>query len=140
MLSRQPVTTILNGRLAPSLSLIVGVTLLATLVGVAIGTFGARRGRIGRAIDGGSIVGLAVPDFWFGLMLIVVFAVNLALVSTDRLRAVGRRGRRLAQVDHPAGHHARRSGNGSDRQADPRRDVDRARRRVRPHLARRRCR
>ena len=77
MINRQPVTMILNGRLASSLSLIMGVTVLATIIGVAIGTFGARRGRIGRAIDGGSIIGLAVPDFWLGLMLIVVFAVNL---------------------------------------------------------------
>jgi peptide/nickel transport system permease protein len=28
-------------------------------------------------VDGGSIIGLAIPDFWFGLLLIVGFAVNL---------------------------------------------------------------
>ena len=77
MVNRQPVTTQLNGRLAPSLSLIVGVTVVATVLGTGIGILGARRGRIGRVVDSGSIMGLAVPDFWLGLVLIVLFAVHL---------------------------------------------------------------
>ncbi|MXZ95218.1 MAG: ABC transporter permease [Acidimicrobiaceae bacterium] len=77
MINRQPVTAQLNGRLAPSMSLIVGATLIATTLGVAIGILGAQRGRIGRVIDSGSIGGLAVPDFWLGLVLIVLFAVHL---------------------------------------------------------------
>lgn len=77
LVNRQPVVTQLNGRLAPSLSLIVGVTVVATVLGVGIGVLGARRGRIGRVVDRGSIMGLAVPDFWLGLVLIVLFAVHL---------------------------------------------------------------
>ena len=77
MINRQPVTSQLNGRLAPSLSLIVGTTVVAATFGVAIGILGARRGRIGRAVDSSSIAGLAVPDFWLGLVLIVLFAVHL---------------------------------------------------------------
>ena len=77
MINRQPVTAQLNDRLAPSMSLIVGATLVATTLGVGIGILGARRGRIGRVVDSGSIMGLAVPDFWLGLVLIVLFAVHL---------------------------------------------------------------
>ena len=77
MINRQPVTAQLNDRLAPSMSLIVGATLIATMGGVVIGILGARRGRIGRVVDSGSITGLAVPDFWLGLVLIVIFAVHL---------------------------------------------------------------
>lgn len=77
MVNRQPVVTQLNGRLAPSLSLIVGVTVVATVLGVGIGVLGACRGRVGRVVDRGSIMGLAVPDFWLGLVLIVLFAVHL---------------------------------------------------------------
>ncbi|WP_420623149.1 ABC transporter permease [Candidatus Poriferisodalis sp.] len=77
MINRQPVAAQLNDRLAPSLSLIIGVVLVATVVGVAIGIGGARRGRFGRAVNAASIGGLAIPDFWLGLVLIVVFAVNL---------------------------------------------------------------
>ena len=77
MINRQPVTAQLNDRLAPSMSLIVGATLVGATFGVAIGILGARRGRIGRVLDAGSITGLAVPDFWLGLVLIVLFAVRL---------------------------------------------------------------
>ena len=77
MINRQPVTAQLNDRLAPSMSLIVGATLVATTLGVGIGILGARRGPVGRVVDSGSIMGLAVPDFWLGLVLIVLFAVHL---------------------------------------------------------------
>lgn len=77
MINRQPVTSQLNDRLAPSLSLIGGAVLVATVAGVAIGVGGARGGRFGRAVDGFSVGGLAVPDFWLGLILIVLFAVHL---------------------------------------------------------------
>lgn len=76
LMSRQPVTDLLNDRLEPSLSLIVGATLVATVVGVTLGIRGARRGPLGRVVDAVSIVGIAIPDFWLGLMLIVVFAVQ----------------------------------------------------------------
>lgn len=80
LFTRQPVTDLLNDRLEPSLSLIVGATLVASLVGVALGIRGARRGALGRLVDGVSVLGIAIPDFWLGLMLIVLFAVQWSLL------------------------------------------------------------
>ncbi|HEV7146000.1 MAG TPA: ABC transporter permease [Pedococcus sp.] len=80
LFTHQPVTQLLNDRLEPSLSLIVGATLVATLVGVVLGVRGARRGALGRVVDAVSIVGIAIPDFWLGLMLIVLFAVQWSLL------------------------------------------------------------
>ncbi|PTL72440.1 ABC transporter permease [Rathayibacter caricis DSM 15933] len=77
LISRQPVTEILNSRLEPSLSLIIGATLVAAVVGVAMGVRAARRGVLGRVVDSTSLVALAIPDFWLGLVLVVVFAVQL---------------------------------------------------------------
>jgi peptide/nickel transport system permease protein len=77
LISRQPVAEILNSRLEPSLSLIIGATLVASLVGIAMGVRGAKRGFFGRFVDSSSIVALAIPDFWLGLVLVVVFAVQL---------------------------------------------------------------
>jgi peptide/nickel transport system permease protein len=80
LISRQPVVSLLNDRLEPSLSLIFGATLVASIVGIALGIRGARRGAIGRLVDSGAIVGLAIPDFWLGLVLVVVFAVQFSLL------------------------------------------------------------
>jgi peptide/nickel transport system permease protein len=80
LISRTPVVELLNGRLAPSLSLIVGATTLAALVGVMLGIRGARGGAVGRLVDSISLLGLAVPDFWLGLVLVLFFAVQLQLL------------------------------------------------------------
>jgi len=80
LLSHQSVTSLLNQRLEPSLSLIAGAVLLAGSVGIALGVRAALRGRLGKVVDAGSIVGLAVPDFWLGLVLILVFAVHLSIL------------------------------------------------------------
>jgi peptide/nickel transport system permease protein len=80
LLSHQPVTSLLDDRLEPSLSLIVGATLVAAVVGVVLGVRGARRGALGRVVDVVSVVGIAIPDFWLGLVLIVLFAVQWSLL------------------------------------------------------------
>jgi len=76
LISRTPVTELLNSRLGASLSLIIGATLLATLIGVALGIRGARGGLVGRVVDTVSVLGLAVPDFWLALILVLTFAVT----------------------------------------------------------------
>ncbi|MFI7467410.1 ABC transporter permease [Nonomuraea sp. NPDC049646] len=78
LINRQPVAGQLGDRLGPSLSLIIGAVLVATAVGVLMGVRAARRGAVGRLVQAGSIIGLALPDFWLGLVLVVVFAVKLA--------------------------------------------------------------
>ena len=45
LISRTPVVDALNDRLGASLSLIIGATLVAAVVGIALGIRGARRGR-----------------------------------------------------------------------------------------------
>jgi peptide/nickel transport system permease protein len=94
LFTRQPVTELLNDRLEPSLSLIIGATLVASLVGVALGIRGARRGALGKVVDAASIVGIAIPDFWLGLMLIVLFAVQWSLLPPTGYVPI---------VDDPAG-------------------------------------
>lgn len=77
LINQQPVADQLNGRLEPTLSLITGAVLLATVIGLAFGILGARGGLLGRVVDGLSVLGIAVPAFWLGLVLAVVFAVRL---------------------------------------------------------------
>jgi len=80
LLSSQPVTQALNQRLQPTLSLIIGATLLSAFLGISLGVLSAlRSGVLGRAVDVFSLLGLALPAFWLGLILVAEFAVRLQL-------------------------------------------------------------
>lgn len=75
----QPVFDLLIGRLPNTLLLAVSSLMVATLVGVATGFFAAyKRGTwIDTALMTGAIVGISIPNFWLGLMLIYIFSVKL---------------------------------------------------------------
>jgi peptide/nickel transport system permease protein len=75
-----PVGDQLGSRIGVTLSLIAGAILIAGVAGVTLGVLSAfKGGRLGRTVDGISLVGLAVPNFWFGLVLMTAFAVQLPL-------------------------------------------------------------
>ena len=76
----QSVTSELSARLPVTLSLVVCSAVVCAIVGTLLGTLSAlRRGVIGRAMDAVSVVGLALPSFWVGLVLISVFAVEFRI-------------------------------------------------------------
>ncbi|MGW2418787.1 ABC transporter permease [Streptomyces sp. NPDC001709] len=78
LFSGEPVTSVLNNRLPVSLSLIIAGTIVSGILGVLLGLLSARRGGLlVRAVDVLALVGLAVPAFWFALVLIAVGAVRL---------------------------------------------------------------
>lgn len=75
-----PVTTLLDSRLPVTLSLVIGATVVAALVGIGLGAAGAlQRGAIGRVVDALALVGLAVPNFFLGLLLVAWLAVSVRL-------------------------------------------------------------
>ncbi|MFD4323601.1 ABC transporter permease [Nocardioides sp. NPDC058538] len=78
LVNQQPVAAQLTGRLEPTLALIIGSVVIATLLGLVFGILGARGGVIGRIVDGISVLGIAIPAFWLGLVLVVIFAVRLS--------------------------------------------------------------
>ncbi len=82
--TRQKVSQILAPRVGVSLSLIVGALIVFTVVGVVLGVLSATGGRVtGRIVDLVSPIGIAVPNFWLGVILISIFAVGLhALPAT----------------------------------------------------------
>jgi peptide/nickel transport system permease protein len=77
-----PVIDLVAERLIVSLPLAAIALLLSTAIAVPVGIFSAgRRGRTGDTIAmGAAQFGVAVPNFWFALLLIYVFAVWLRLV------------------------------------------------------------
>ncbi len=77
-----PVIDLVAERTAVSLPLALMALFLATAIALPVGLYSAsRRGRAGDTISmGAAQLGVAIPNFWFALMLIYLFAVWLKLV------------------------------------------------------------
>jgi len=77
-----PVIDLIVERGIVSLPLAVISLILSTAIAIPVGIFAAsRRGRAADAISMGSTqVGVAIPNFWFALLLVYVFAVWLRLL------------------------------------------------------------
>jgi peptide/nickel transport system permease protein len=93
-----PIGPLIAASLAISGPLAILAMALAAVIALAAGVYAAdRRGRMGDAlVMGASQVGLAVPNFWLAILLVIVFAVNLRLAPAggfpgwgDPLRAIG---------------------------------------------------
>ena len=76
---QQSVTSMLNGRLEVTFSLIIGATLVAGVSGVLLGiALALQRGKVIRKLaDMFALIGLAVPNFFLGLLLVTWFAVSI---------------------------------------------------------------
>lgn len=77
--SRKPTLELIGQKLPATLELVAGAALFALLVGFPAGIVAALRRGSGwdRAVLSFVSAGLAVPSFWFGLTLILVFSVRL---------------------------------------------------------------
>jgi peptide/nickel transport system permease protein len=75
----QPAVPLILDRLPATLELAVVAMLLATFLGIPLGMIAGLKpdGLAGRSIMTGSILGFSLPNFWLGLMLIMIFAVFL---------------------------------------------------------------
>ncbi|GAB4533701.1 MAG: ABC transporter permease [Roseibium sp.] len=80
---RTPVADMIGDRLWVSLPLAVYALALSTLIAFPAGIFAAsRRGsRTDAAIMGVTQLGVAVPNFWFAMLMVLVFAINLRWFS-----------------------------------------------------------
>ncbi len=74
-------------RLPATMELAVAAVLISIVVGIPAGLYAGMQpnGLLSRTLMAGSILGFSLPSFWVGLMLIMVFAVQLGwLPSTGR--------------------------------------------------------
>lgn len=78
LISNQPVSDAVAKALPISFALAVGAFLIAACLGIASGTVaGLKRGRPSdRAITAGALLGVAIPSFWLGILLIYLLAVR----------------------------------------------------------------
>ncbi len=76
----QLVSSGVSGRLAVTLSIVLGATIIAAIVSVILGVLAARRGGwIDNVVQFISVIGFAVPSFLIALVLVITFAINLRL-------------------------------------------------------------
>jgi peptide/nickel transport system permease protein len=75
----QPALHVIAHRLPATLELAISAMLLSVIIGIPLGLYAGLRsdGFLAKTLMAGSILGFSLPTFWIGLMLIMVFAVQL---------------------------------------------------------------
>jgi peptide/nickel transport system permease protein len=82
---RQPALTLIMERLPATLEIVFLAMAMALVVAIPLGVYaGANPEKFGsRAVMAGSLVGISLPGFWLGMVLIFVFAVKLQMFPSS---------------------------------------------------------
>lgn len=83
LFKNQSVASGIRERLPVTVSIAAGGMVLAVVIGLPAGIVAGLRPRswVDRVVSVGSSLGVAIPDFWLAMLLVVVFAVNLHLLA-----------------------------------------------------------
>ncbi|MCB9947214.1 MAG: ABC transporter permease [Rhodospirillaceae bacterium] len=87
----QPVLVVIGQHLSATLQLMVSSTLLAVALGTWVGVLGAirRYSLFDYLATVGAMVALSIPTFWFGLVTIYIFSVELAWLPAGNMYTIG---------------------------------------------------
>lgn len=88
--SHEPLTDMLLDRLPVTIELTVLATLISVLIAIPLGVLAAARRR-GAADIGGtalSLVGISVPDFWLGVLLVLLVSLKLDWLPPSGYRPI----------------------------------------------------
>lgn len=87
----QPVSMLLMSRLGTTLLLMVGSLSSASVFGIALGAFAARRANslIDNVISTFGLIFYAMPSFFLSLLMILVFSVKLGWLPVGGVRTIG---------------------------------------------------
>lgn len=88
---KRPVSQMIGERLPATLLLMGSSLFLAAIVAIPLGILSAHKQYtpLDYGITTGSFLGIAVPDFWLGLMLIMLFSVNLGWTPVGGIGTLG---------------------------------------------------
>lgn len=89
---RRPVTAIVAERFVNTLWLTAATVVLALVLAVALGVAGAVSDSrfVKSLIEGFAVLGISIPTFWSGTLVILVFAVYLDLIPSGGMATIGR--------------------------------------------------
>jgi peptide/nickel transport system permease protein len=87
----RPVVTVVLERVPATLLLTGSALCLSLLIGLALGAVGsiARRPGVRYALQGLAVVGMSVPTFWSGTLVLLVFAVWVRWLPSGGMATVG---------------------------------------------------
>jgi peptide/nickel transport system permease protein len=90
----QPVIQIIGDRLGATFLLMGTATVLAVVIAIPLGIYSAVRQYSiwDYLVTGLSYFGLAMPTFWFGIMMMIIFAVELRWLPTSGMYSPGEEG------------------------------------------------
>ncbi len=82
---RRPVAAVIAERLPATIELSVAALLFALLLAIPLGVIAAvhRGGLLDRISTIGSLFGVSLPGFWFGILLLMAFAVHLRMLPVS---------------------------------------------------------
>jgi peptide/nickel transport system permease protein len=86
----QPVATLIGNRIGPTILLVLSAQVLSILLGVFLGVIAARKpnGVLSGVVSVVATVGYAVPVFWTGIMLIILFASVFPIFPVEGMQSV----------------------------------------------------
>lgn len=98
----RPVLDVIFGRFPATLELMVSAMFIAVLLGIWIGVMGAirRYSAFDMLATIGAMVALSIPTFWFGLIVIYIFSINLGWLPPGNIATVGGSGGFLDYMYH----------------------------------------
>ncbi|MDQ0257807.1 peptide/nickel transport system permease protein [Evansella vedderi] len=99
---KQPVTKLIMDRLPNTIVLMVVSTFLAVIIAIPFGVLSATRqySKLDYGVTFTSFIGLATPNFWLGLMLIMLFSVQLGWTPVGGVSTLGADFNLLDRIHH----------------------------------------
>jgi len=86
----QPVSSLIAARVGPTILLVISAQIISIVLGVFLGVIAARKpnGAMSAFVSVFATIGYAVPVFWTGIMLIILFASTIPIFPVEGMQSV----------------------------------------------------
>lgn len=86
----QPVSSLIAARVGPTILLVISAQIISIVLGVFLGVIAARKpnGVMSSFVSVFATIGYAVPVFWTGIMLIILFASAIPIFPVEGMQSV----------------------------------------------------